>query len=129
MAAQYQALCQKLRGHFAYYGITSNSGALSRFRWVVMRIWRKWLSRRRRKGPIPWDQFYRMLGRYPLPPPVAIHSTCCHVVYHAMTSRMRESASTDPREPQGSNPLGPPGPELIPRTDESIPEGRYGLDT
>ena len=25
---------------------------------------------------------------------------------------MRESASTDLREPQGSNPLGPPGPEL-----------------
>ena len=26
---------------------------------------------------------------------------------------MRESASTDLREPQGSNPLGPPGPELL----------------
>ena len=25
---------------------------------------------------------------------------------------MRESASTDLGEPQGSNPLGPPGPEL-----------------
>ena len=25
---------------------------------------------------------------------------------------MRESASTDLRKPQGSNPLGPPGPEL-----------------
>src|SRR5271157_4723102 len=29
-----------------------------------------------------------------------------------MRSRMRESASTDLREPQGSNPLGPPGPDL-----------------
>ena len=28
------------------------------------------------KGTIPWDQFHRMLGRYPLPPPVAIHSVC-----------------------------------------------------
>ena len=27
---------------------------------------------------------------------------------------MRESASTDLREPQWSNPLGPPGPELSP---------------
>ncbi len=26
---------------------------------------------------------------------------------------MRESARTDLREPQGSNPLGPPGPELV----------------
>jgi len=76
MAAQHQTLCQKLRGHFAYYGITGNSTALSRFRWFVIGIWRKWLSRRRRKGTIPWDQFYRMLGRYPLPPPVAIHSVC-----------------------------------------------------
>jgi hypothetical protein len=29
-----------------------------------------------------------------------------------MTSRMPERARTDPREPWGSNPLGPPGPEL-----------------
>ena len=74
MAAQHHTLCQKLRGHFAYYGITGNSVALSRFRWFVTGIWRKWLSRRRRQGTIPWDQFYRLLGRYPLPPPVAIHS-------------------------------------------------------
>ena len=33
---------------------------------------------------------------------------------------MRESASTDLREPQGSNPLGPPGPELLgPSSTES----------
>ena len=70
----HRTLCQKLRGHFADYGITGNSVALSRFRWFVTGIWRKWLSRRRRRGTIPWDQFYRLLGRYPLPPLVAIHS-------------------------------------------------------
>ena len=32
---------------------------------------------------------------------------------------MRESASTDLREPQGSNPLGPPGPEL--QSDSPLP--------
>ncbi len=74
LAAQHQTLCQKLRGHNAYYGITGNSVALSRFRWFVTGIWRKWLSRRRRRGTIPWDQYYRLLGRYPLPAPVAIHS-------------------------------------------------------
>jgi RNA-directed DNA polymerase len=74
LATQHRTLCQKLRGHFAYYGITGNSVALTRFRWFVTGIWRKWLSRRRRKGTIPWDTFYRLLGRYPLPPPVAIHS-------------------------------------------------------
>src|SRR6202042_3599253 len=61
MAAQHHTLCQKLRGHFAYYGITGNSVALSRFRWFVTGIWRKWLSRRRRQGTIPWDQFYRLM--------------------------------------------------------------------
>jgi RNA-directed DNA polymerase len=74
LMAQHQTLCQKLRGHFAYYGITGNSVALSRFRWFVTGIWRKWLSRRSGRGTIPWDQFYQLLGRYPLPPPVAIHS-------------------------------------------------------
>ena len=74
LAVQHHTLCQKLRGHNAYYGITGNSVALPRFRWFVTAIWRKWLSRRRRRGTIPWDQFYRLLGRYPLPPPVAIHS-------------------------------------------------------
>ena len=76
MAAQHRTLCQKLRGHFAYYGITGNSVALSRFRRFVTGIWRKWLSRRRRQGTIPWDEFHRLMGRYPLPPPVAIHSVC-----------------------------------------------------
>jgi RNA-directed DNA polymerase len=76
LSRQHHTLCQKLTGHFAYYGITGNSVALSRFRWVVTRIWRKWLSRRRRKGTIPWAKFVRMLDRYPLPPPIAIHSVC-----------------------------------------------------
>ena len=31
LAAQHHTLCQKLRGHNAYYGITGNSVALSRF--------------------------------------------------------------------------------------------------
>jgi len=34
---------------------------------------------------------------------------------------MRESASTDLREPQGSNPLGPPGPELVSTLNYLIP--------
>src|SRR5208283_1818671 len=39
-------------------------------------------------------------------------------------SRMRESASTDLREPQGSNPLGPPGPELPVPSSAQGPMGR-----
>jgi len=71
---QHQTLCQKLRGHFAYYGITSNASALWRFHREVVRTWHKWLSRRRRDGTIPWPRFNRLLERHPLPRAVVIHS-------------------------------------------------------
>ena len=74
LAAQHHTLGQKLNGHFAYYGITGNSVALSAFRWAEIGIWRKWLSRRRRRGTIAWDHFTQMLKRYPLQPPIVIHS-------------------------------------------------------
>jgi RNA-directed DNA polymerase len=74
IAEQHETLCQKLRGHFAYYGITSNAAALWRYRREVGRTWRKWLSRRRRDGTIPWPRFNRLLERYPLPRAVVIHS-------------------------------------------------------
>jgi RNA-directed DNA polymerase len=76
LADQHHTLCQKLTGHFAYYGITGNSFALSRFRHEAIQIWRRWLSRRERDGDIPWEKFNRLLARFPLPPPIAIHSVC-----------------------------------------------------
>jgi hypothetical protein len=79
LAEQHRTLGQKLRGHFAYYGITGNGEALRRFRDAVARLWRKWLMRRKRHGFIPWTQFLRLLGRYPLPPPVVVHSVYRHV--------------------------------------------------
>jgi RNA-directed DNA polymerase len=66
---QHQTLGQKLCGHFAYYGIVGNGGALRRFRDAVARLWRKWLSRRTRGAPFSWDRFNLLLGRYPLPAP------------------------------------------------------------
>ena len=74
IAEQHQALCQKLRGHFAYYGITGNAPALWRFQREVVRLWHKWLSRRRRAGLIPWPRFNRLLERHPLPSAVVVHS-------------------------------------------------------
>jgi hypothetical protein len=76
IAEQHRTLSQKLRGHFAYYGITGNSFGLSRFHHAVTGIWRKWLSRRRRRGFLSWPDYHRLLGRYPLPPPIAVHSVC-----------------------------------------------------
>jgi RNA-directed DNA polymerase len=71
---QHQMLGQKLRGHFAYYGITGNAAALSRYREVVKNLWRKWLGRRHRAAPLCWSRFVRLLERYPLPAVVVVHS-------------------------------------------------------
>jgi RNA-directed DNA polymerase len=71
---QHAVLCQKLRGHAGYYGITGNSPALSRFHHEVLKVWRKWLLRRRRAWRGTWNWFYRLLERYPVPRPRAIHS-------------------------------------------------------
>jgi group II intron reverse transcriptase/maturase len=74
IAEQHHTLCQKLRGHFGYYGITGNGTALSRFRFEVKHIWRKWLARRKRADRLPWPRFVRLLERYPLPSARARHS-------------------------------------------------------
>jgi RNA-directed DNA polymerase len=78
LAEQQQALSQKIRGHCAYYGITGNSSCLSAFRLWVVRTWRYWLSRRNRERGMTWDRFNQLLGKYPLPAAIAVHSTCRH---------------------------------------------------
>jgi len=74
LVAQQSTLGQKLRGHFAYYGITGNASALSQFRSGVIELWRKWLGRRHRGGEISWERMHRLLERYPLPPAIVVHS-------------------------------------------------------
>jgi group II intron reverse transcriptase/maturase len=74
IVSQQCTLGQKLRGHFAYYGITGNAHALSRFRSGVIALWRKWLGRRHRAGEVAWERMTRLLERYPLPPAIVVHS-------------------------------------------------------
>jgi group II intron reverse transcriptase/maturase len=71
---QQKVLSRKLRGHCAYYGITGNAKALSRFRYQVQYRWRKWLNRRSHAGRLTWAAFYRLCLRYPLPPMRVVHS-------------------------------------------------------
>ena len=51
MKVQQHKLNQKLRGHDAYYGVTGNGRMLSKLRWQVAKLWRKWLGRRNRAPP------------------------------------------------------------------------------
>lgn len=72
LKAQHLALVKKLKGHYAYYGITSNYGAISRLYHEVPRVWRTALARRSQRG-FSWLKMNRLLERLPLPPPRIVH--------------------------------------------------------
>ncbi|MCX7029095.1 MAG: hypothetical protein NTU62_03135 [Spirochaetes bacterium] len=74
LGEQQRVLSLKLRGHYAYYGITGNARCLSSYLYQVRRTWRKWLSRRNRSKRLTWERFARLLQRYPLPPARVVHS-------------------------------------------------------
>lgn len=69
LRVQQQGLAAKLRGHYGYFGITSNFQALDRFYQETRRAWQKWLSRRSRTGYIEWPRMLELLERFPLPHP------------------------------------------------------------
>lgn len=70
---QHRALVRKLRGHYNYFGVTSNSSALARIWHETRTIWRKWLSRRSQKAFLTWERMRQLLQRFPLPPPRIVH--------------------------------------------------------
>lgn len=74
VAEQARTLGQKIRGHCAYYGITGNAVSLQKFRTLVVRIWHRWLGRRRRAGSFAWPDFLLLLQRFPLPRATVVHS-------------------------------------------------------
>ena len=66
---QQAALTAKLRGHFAYYGITGNSRSLEQL--PVPRDGVPGTSgsvAARARHDIPWERFGELERRYPLPP-------------------------------------------------------------
>lgn len=73
IAEQHRILTMKLRGHYAYFGITGNAQALSRLLYEVRHRWKKWLSRRSWRG-VNWEVFATINARYPLPKPICVHS-------------------------------------------------------
>jgi RNA-directed DNA polymerase len=74
VALQHQKLSEKLRGHYAYYGIIGNFAGLSAFLLGTRRIWRRRLSRRGRSAPLTWPEFVRLEQSYELPPARVVHS-------------------------------------------------------
>ena len=72
---QHQKLNEKLLGHYAYYGVTGNSRALTRFLHEVGPRWRRWLTRRNNIRSMTWEKFLAILRRYPLAPVRTVRST------------------------------------------------------
>ena len=70
---QHYHLTAKMRGHYAYFGISGNSRRLRWYAYQVARIWQKWLSRRDRRHRFLWDRFHALLKRHPLPVARIVH--------------------------------------------------------
>ncbi len=64
-----EKVASKLRGHFAYYGVTDNSKGISRFAYEIRRLLFKWLNRRGKRGCMNWEKFNLFLKKFPLPRP------------------------------------------------------------
>jgi group II intron reverse transcriptase/maturase len=74
VVVQARVLGRKLRGHYAYYGVTGNIRSLRTVLYQASRRWRKWLSRRSQRARIPWARMLAIMARHPLPEPTLVHS-------------------------------------------------------
>lgn len=66
---QAKAINQVLRGHYAYYGLGGNQGALHRVYRHTEQFWRRALSKRCWKGGIDWERFQKIKDAHPLQRP------------------------------------------------------------
>lgn len=71
---QHGTLCQKLRGHYQYFGIRCNMRMLESVYRYAGKAWRYWLSRRSRESNIPWEKFFKLMAVFPLPRPRLVHN-------------------------------------------------------
>ena len=62
-------VCDKLRGHYGYYGVTDNSPGICRFHEEAKKLLFKWLNRRSQRKSMTWEKFNLMDKRFPLPRP------------------------------------------------------------
>lgn len=58
----------KLRGHYAYYGVSDNARWLELFRTCVLRLLFKWLNRRGQRQSFTYPRFFRYEEAHPLSP-------------------------------------------------------------
>jgi group II intron reverse transcriptase/maturase len=74
ISEQHTKLNQKLRGHYAYFGVIGNYEQLSQVWYQTKKIWRKWLNRRGGKKSLTYARFEVILETLPLLKPKIIHA-------------------------------------------------------
>jgi len=65
----WKVLSSKLRGHYNYYGISSNSREIQNYYHKTMQLTYKWMNRRSQKVSFNWNSFIEYIKLYPLPKP------------------------------------------------------------
>ena len=70
---QHRRLCQMLKGHYGYFGISGNLKGIAALIHQARRCWRYWLSRRSNESYVSWAAFERILETFPLPRPRIVH--------------------------------------------------------
>jgi hypothetical protein len=76
MRKQWETLKAKIKGHYAYYGVSQNYRRISEYYFQVVANWHKWLNRRGNQGKRNWSSFADYLKEWPLPKPKIMHSYC-----------------------------------------------------
>ena len=71
---QHRSICQKLRGHFQYFGVICNYRKMESYLEHARRGWHYWLSQRGARKLIAWKKYEKLLAVYPLPVPKIIHN-------------------------------------------------------
>lgn len=69
MDIQHKMLVRKLRGHYAYFGISNNYRCLNTIKDRVYKLWKFWLGKRSQRAFMSWEKFEKVKARYPLPQP------------------------------------------------------------
>lgn len=70
----WKVLKAKLRGHYNYYGVSSNSESIQSYYYQTIRLTFKWINRRSQKQSFNWQQFIEYLKLYPLSKPALVYN-------------------------------------------------------
>jgi len=96
LAKLWELAAARLRGHYNYYGVTSNEAKLNHYYYACLRELFKWLNRRSQKRSYNWEGFLQRLKFNPLPKPphgkalIDITNGLGSKLKHKLKSRVRE---------------------------------------